>query len=526
MSTRQQQLARLTPSQLIELAYLCALLEQHPCGKSEPLSHKLEVIKSFLERVVHVVPLESVAFAVASGSNETVEVCSQALMDLHGQLTIPTSTLFLQGLSVALQRLKSGIPASVYRKMHVKAYEQLSVRLTQFSCSHLKTDSDTVSVSVVPRAPGGVPDPSVKPLSVVKMKLYDIDLKGKDLVNEATTAFLSKVWHRMVGEQGYGHLQGIACPLICGLNVEKLYPTSRDSRQQQQCHALNSPLDTLVHGRKKLSDQRVVTALHQASKPPSSESVVYINRQKGNQLMLQSVNGIRKREVATCATLLGAFMEQEDIRIGLSKSRNDKFYRIRLGASATIGVWALFSLDYSQVKSILAQCKGEQVLVKIGDYVKATLGSEEVPDDSQYAAKLQFIAQGMIKTVTCNSQYVSYSLEQQLSEMCRKFNIDATISLDNLLKRWSQLFKGNVLSLVCYQFRPLIARWLKWALMIHELREALAKYTAIGVVGLVNSGKSKLVNTIFGIKVQYYFIKNMYMLKSYFSQLSDTSWHC
>ena len=217
--------------------------------------------------------------------------------------------------------------------------------------------------------------------------------------------------------------------------------------------------------------------------------------------MLQRVNDIRKREVATCATLLGAFMEQEDISIGLSKSSKDKS-SLAISASASVGVWALFSLDYSQVKSILAQCKGEQVLVKIGDYVKATLGSEDVPDDSQYAAKFQFMVEGMIKTVTCNSQHVSYSLEHQLADMCEEFNIDATVSVDNLLMRWSRLFKDNVLSLVCYQFRPLIARWLKWALMIHELREALAKYTAIGVVGLVSSGKSKLVNTIFGIKVQ------------------------
>ena len=79
--------------------------------------------------------------------------------------------------------------------------------------------------------------------------------------------------------------------------------------------------------------------------------------------------------------------------------------------------------------------------------------------------------------------------------MCKQYTIDAMVSLDNLLMKWSRLFQGNVLSLVCYADRPLIAIWLKWTLMVHELREALAKYTAIGVVGLVNSGKSKLVNT-------------------------------
>ena len=499
MSTRQQQLARLTPSQLIELAYLCALLEQHPSGKSEPLSHKLEVIKSFLERVVHVVPLESVAFAVGSGSDETAEMCSQALMDLHSQLTIPSSALFTQGLSFALQRLRTGVPASVLMKMQVNLHEQLSGPLPAFNEARCEMDSDGISMSLRPRAPGSRSDPFSKPLSVVKIKLDAIKLKSREFLKETTTAFFNELLNRMFSEVDHSRLQGIPCTVICGLNIEKLYPVGLDSQQQQHCPALNSPLDTLVHGRKKLGELRVVTASHQTSKPPSSEPVV--DRQKSNQLMLQSVNDIRKREVATCATLLGAFMEQEDVPIGLVKSSKDQV-SLELAASASVSVWALFSLDYSQVKSILAQCKGEQVLVKIGDYVKATLGSEDVPDDSQYAAKLQFVVEGMIKTVTCNSQHVSYSLEQQLTDICKQFNIDATVSVDNLLMRWSKLFKENVLSLICYADRPLIARWLKWALMIHELREALAKYTAIGVVGLVNSGKSKLVNTIFGIEVQ------------------------
>ena len=37
--------------------------------------------------------------------------------------------------------------------------------------------------------------------------------------------------------------------------------------------------------------------------------------------------------------------------------------------------------------------------------------------------------------------------------------------------------------------------------MIHRLCEELARYTTVGVVGLVNSGKSLLVRTLFDIKV-------------------------
>ena len=137
--------------------------------------------------------------------------------------------------------------------------------------------------------------------------------------------------------------------------------------------------------------------------------------------------------------------------------------------------------------------------MKIEDYIKGMSG--EAPTDSRYAAKLQFMVQGMRKTVTCNSQYISYSFERQLVAVCKERKIDASIPLDILVKKWCGLFRDNTLSLVREGYRPLIARWLKWALMIHNLREKLAKYTSIGVVGLVNSGKSKLINTLFGIQV-------------------------
>ena len=168
------------------------------------------------------------------------------------------------------------------------------------------------------------------------------------------------------------------------------------------------------------------------------------------------------------------------------KSRLDQSNVLELSAAATVGVWALFSLNYTDIQQILSKCCGDQLLVKILDYVKTTvLGPQSVvPDDALYAAKLQFIVQGMTKTVTCNSQYISYSLERQLVNLCKECKIDNSISLSSLTTRWGKLFMETTLSLVALSHRPLIARWLKWALMVHNLREELAKYTAVGVVGI------------------------------------------
>ena len=118
-----------------------------------------------------------------------------------------------------------------------------------------------------------------------------------------------------------------------------------------------------------------------------------------------------------------------------------------------------------------------------------------------YAGKLQFMVQGLEKTVSCNSQYISYSLERQLVALCNTLNITADTPTKKLIEEWDTLFKKDVLSLVIPSHRPLVARWMRWALMIHNLREELAKYMAVGVVGLVNSGKSRLVNSLFHIQV-------------------------
>ena len=91
------------------------------------------------------------------------------------------------------------------------------------------------------------------------------------------------------------------------------------------------------------------------------------------------------------------------------------------------------------------------------------------------------MVQGLDKTVSCNSHYISYSLERQLVILCDKLNISALTPTEKIVEKWNTLFKDNVLSLVTMSHRPLIARWMRWALMVHNLREELAKYTAVGV---------------------------------------------
>ena len=464
-TTRQEQVAKLNPSQVIELAYLCTLLEKDTCNEEiTTLSQLFEHIQLFLNSVVKVVPFESIAYAIANGNYQTAVKCCKVLLSGNA----PSSLVMMNGLRTAEIRFKFGLPARLLQPGRIMAvqsssnYKQVCVVEVQEFDSHLQFLSKPQELFDPPSEKGVI-------VNKKKLRCYETprNFELADQLSACSVRLSPFYMHAFVSE----------------INIESVYSTV-----QKSANYLNSPLDILVNGRKKLNDLAARTCKCKS--------------QSSNRDMLVTVNNIRNDELDTCTSLLGGFMDQEMVHIFLGKS--NKSDMLKLNAPASVGVWTLFSLDYSQIKPILAKCRGEQMLIKIMDHVKGISGVDPDNDDVEYdpyAAKLQFIAQGMTKTVTCNTKYVSYSLERQLVELCHERNIEAATSLSELNKRWSHFFKDNMLSLVDVGCRPLIARWIKWALMIHDLREELAKYTAVGVVGLVNSGKSKLVSTLFGIQV-------------------------
>ena len=437
-----------------------------------------DCIQVFLKNVVKVVPFESIAYAIANGNHETSVKCVMFL--LSESVKIPSSLLMINGLLSARHRLETGFPARLIQSAqamsrHNMKYVDLS---TSYKVMVKKLDEDTLVVHSFEEHPSAGSTSDSEPIKVNMKKFHSYrtpcnsNLAEQIFDLQSRTHSNTAVVHDPTTRQ-----------LICGMDIESVYETNR-----KHPNSLNSPIDILVDGRKKLKKL--------ADRARKCKSQVL------NQEMLATVNEIRNNELDSCTSLLGGFMDQESVGIALGKSSDV----LGLSAPASVGVWTLFSLDYSKIKPILAQCRGEQLLVKVMDHVKGISGVDPDNDDVEYnpyAAKLQFMAQGMTKTVTCNTRYVTYSLERQLVELCHEKKIDDTTSLSELNRKWSNFFKDNMLSLVDVGCRPLIARWIKWALMIHDLREELAKYTAVGVVGLVNSGKSKLVSTLFGIQVSH-----------------------
>ena len=99
------------PSQVIELAYLSALLEQR--HGSSLLSHKLDIVRRFLEDVVQVVPFESIVYALTNGNSHTAMQCIRALQ--MPNIKIPGSLLMYSGLRDAEYQLEYGMPLQLIR---------------------------------------------------------------------------------------------------------------------------------------------------------------------------------------------------------------------------------------------------------------------------------------------------------------------------------------------------------------------------------------------------------------------------
>ena len=454
----------------------------------------MEVIRRFLEDVVHVVPLESIVYAIAYGKPDEIAIqCAKALMS--AELHFPLSHLMVTGYFAAGSRLQSGVSPDVIHDIKSKAEK----RIPGFRPYWYWANRDSKQLTLTF---GNEEQPiTVASLNWEKLKEEYSEVPSQHVVPEEVMRHMQQLEIELASKERVAMKQGDPINVICGLTIAQLYPITTDPTQES---ALKSPLVILRSGKRKLDSLAREIQGVPAKRFPGPATKEKSPPSLRNNLMLKSVNEIRQGDLAICTSLLGGFMEQQEIDIPLVKSWQDRSKALSLSGRASVGVWALSSLDYSAIQPILARCHGNQLLVKIENYVKAIFNQKAMVsevNDNQYAAKLQFIVQGVRKTVTCNTQYISYSLERQLSELCEDRKIDTHFPLDRLVGQWGKLFEENILSLVALSHRPLIARWLKWAIMVHHLREELAKYTAVGVIGLVNSGKSRLVNSLFGIKV-------------------------
>ena len=510
-SFRQEQLAKLTPSELIETAYMSALLEQHPHKQQKHFSHRFDTVRNFLAQIVSVVPVETIVHTISHcGDQNIANKCTDLL--IASQLEFPPSLLFLHGLNTAFGAQLRGAPENIAQKEFLERLTSTTLPFSSKKQMAHKLYQKQIEQSTEHPAGNIINREASYVRTAAEIGIRQASEKDSLLIaqlsvpNHPRLEQIAKLFYIVndvsIKSQSCGELDAIN-----GLKLKVVYPTtSRNVLPSTKESPVKTPLDILSEGRRSLSwlAQQMVSS---ETTRAESETLKEEQRQQLSKLynskMLSVVNEIRTNDLRMCTSLLGAFME-EQIRVPLVKSEFNTARALNTLLSATaVGVWAMFSLTLGDMDAVIKSIPSRSLLVQVKEYIKGIFKEKSASADKNYAGKLQFMVQGMDKTVSCNSHYVSYSLERQLLELCKKLKINESTPLEMLVKDWDRLFKDDVLSLVVPTHRSLIASWMKWALMMHNLREELAKYTTVGVVGLVNSGKSLLVSTLFNIEVQF-----------------------
>lgn len=421
------------------------------------------MITKFLQEASRIVPMESIFFAIANcNSNDTALKCADALIQNILPSQIPASSLMLGGCDQAFIRLN-------YIAMKKAWFMQ-----PQLWGKHQKSYSDAVATKIV----SGISD---------QTKVHTI------LPSKAT--MLAKIFSEIVTElkkKNQSKMRKGQLNVVSGRNIGEVYPISKALVQTKTISAL-APLPDILkvtrHTLRALADSQTAEI--------GSASV-------HNDQMLRCVNGIIENSLKPCVTMLGGFMEQQ-IRVPLVDNPFDTALALTASFDTeAVGVWALFALRSEDILDILSKSKNQSLIVQIEKYIEGIFNRKSnspVELDMNYAGKLQFLIQAMDETVTCSSQYISYSLERELVSLCKKLNINTSTKTESVILNWDETFKNTALCLVPETHRPLLARWLIWSLSINHLREGLAKYITIGIIGLVNSGKSTLVKRLFKIQV-------------------------
>ena len=551
------QLAKHTPSQVIKLAYLSTLLEQQQ-SESHSTTRNLKTI-CFLEEAVKVVPVESVLDAIAYARHDIAIDCAKALK--ASKLTLQPTELMITGLLESLIRGIHGVsreviedlmsdhnpdqtpsllfsmgtfgpvpgfpfdpPSPATHNLNSTTHNSSTVHSpgSDDILPHSADDSASLPAALVPPAVGTSASPlytdvvSGKFSSDVQSTLTPpndsaLQLRSHSLMlphffaqmnfflaldprsypetiffpEEITTFLQSSIEGLFERAQTLG--QNIE--VVGKTNLDEIYPASTTRRRNM---TFVSPRTVLAQSITKLNK-----AIHE-----TQMEVNFANPKatRGNKKMLKLINSIYNNDVALCAALLGAFMER-CIEIPLLES--PEVTAKAVSSPMAVGVWALFSVSRNNLQQMLESSKNTELVVKVREYMHSVLSDKshdrQETEESVYAGKLQFLLHGMHKTVTSSTKCISYSLEYQL---CNNLKFRKDISVQELISDWDRIFKDDVLYHVAKSHRPLLARWLRWTILVHDLRETLAEYTCIGVTGLINSGKSLLVKKLFNLKVR------------------------
>ena len=488
-------MANLSIAEVIELSFLGALLEQNPHDTTKSTapyaSKRFRMIQEFLRAILDVIPIESAFSCIAHTSSvrNAAHLC-RTLKRAHIEVPPLSQSLFVN-TGLAITKLR-GERVHFDQKTNLEDLFQVLVATAQkraaFSFLWFKATSNESQY----------------------LQWFGPDVVSKSGENRDIVKYLQEIV-----EEAKWNCQG-RIPAISGLSVKSLFEATENVRQREngpmatRLPAIKSPSCLLRNGRAKLVDLQTNTREALKTGPNSGKDVEKSSTKAHNARLLDYVNRLRNEELHLCIQIITAFME-ENVRIPVSNF------------SVAVSYWQLLKLGLGifrrQVsKDVITQyISVSRHIRSIADEVGHTIPAYETKKEterdaanSKYGGKLQFLLSSSLRhdePMLIDDKFLIYSLESHLywkftnSTVPEHQRIDDSTPLEEVEENWEALFKDTGLSTIVPSHRRLIARWLKFSLMMHKLRTELSCHTSVGVVGLVNSGKSTLVKELFQITV-------------------------
>ena len=421
------------------------------------LSPRYDQIKSFLYNIMTVVPIESVLCTVAYEDIDIANACCKALMtcDQKFKLSIVMHSAVLSAITRYL-----GCELSDEEYLEDFAY-----------FVWLSTKCCTSKIEDIFKYMSTHENPKSEAFQMFGQMLYSQSFPEAN--EEETSQYLNYLKSMLKDSI---KAMDSAPNAISGQNCNQLYSIS--AVRGKGNIRLKSPRDFLEEGREKLEELQTLS-----SQEDGNTSSQYSNK-KMSDLLLNFQKSQFKFSVAT----LSRFMFTH-ARIPL----NDKNPVTSWGA-LKMTIQSLFDLTFRSKDT-------SALLVRHAKRVEKSIKPNSVLAGSTYAGKLEFLLEQIAGRTTHGGKHNVFVLEKNLYEICKVKQILADTRTEDIVQSWSSYFKETGLQEVPKSHRELIIRWIRWTLMLYNIRLDLTQYFTVGVAGLVNSGKSELVKRVFRISV-------------------------
>ena len=476
---------------MIELSFLGALLERHPPIPSHSTSNRYKVIQRFLEIIIEIVPIESAYSCIANMNTDQNARHLCHILKL-ADIKPPLSLTFFVNAALAITKLRGEA-------------SQLD---------EATTVEDLFHVFVVTAKKRALPmfwfkqSSSQTPNEAKYLKWF-----GPDVSSKCRNGDMVK-YLQMIVDNAIRNSTG-RIPAISGMSMKWLFEAMEELSGNQEngtmparLPKIKSPKVLLKEGRRGLQrlQKDARNKLKNHNPGANAERDIEMSFTKAhNTILLDYVKRLRSEDLHLCIQIIIAFME-EQVRIPVSDF------------NLTVSYWQLLKLGLGIFrrkvsKDVVAQyISVSRHIRSIVDDSSQSVAPYETRNaaNSKYAGKLQFLLSASLRPdepLLVDEKFQMYSLESHLywrfahSSVPKHQRIDESTPLEKIEEKWDTLFKGVGLSTIVPTHRRLIARWLKFSLMIHNLRSELSCHATLGIVGLVNSGKSTLVKELFNIEV-------------------------